>query len=418
MSASIQEHIKFLHDVYQTLEEQRAAARKTELRDANRFNPFEFFTSDENGLSAVLAFLLNPEEKHGQGDLLLNAFLKHMKLHSFLGYDRIKITTEKTLNHSKRRHDIFIEGFLNNELSWVISIENKLRDAGDQKDQVKEYLEDLAKQHYAKGQQYCLIYLPPYEREPSEHSIKTEDLQVRLKENRLKLLDAAGLITWLEDAPIFAPKIQQFSEYFIQFLKEDILGEAMENNVLVNKILENATSLDSALEVIAVENQVREALWEKLGEQLQTYCNDETYPNLSKLNFKICDNYQPTNKNLMWLGFARETDEKQYYNIGVGIQFRDTQFNNMFYGAWWIDEETELFESIFNLEELREALEDLNLGKVKDCSDEFKACAFFSGNYLRNWDKTTWLKIQSGELANEIFEKLKPLLDIFEANVK
>lgn len=286
MSESIKEYIKFLHDVYQTLEEQRAEARKTELRDANRFNPFEFFTSDENGLSAVLAFLLNPEEKHGQGDLLLNAFLKHMKLHSFLAYDRVKITTEKTLNQSSRRHDIFIEAFLGSKLSWTISIENKLHNAVDQKDQVKEYLEDLAKQHYAKDQQYCLIYLPPHEREPSENSIKAEDVQNACKENRLKLVDAAGVITWLENAPIFADKIKQFIEYFIRFLKQDILGEAVEDNkVLVNKILEDAKTLDSALEIMAIENQVREVLWEKLKQELSDLCT-ENYPDLSSFAIK------------------------------------------------------------------------------------------------------------------------------------
>lgn len=401
MSLPIQEHIKFLHDVYQTLEEQRAASRKTELRDANRFNPFEFFTSDENGLSAVLAFLLNPEEKHGQGDLLLNAFLKHMKLHSFLGYDRIKITTEKTLNHSKRRYDIFIEGFLNNELSWVISIENKLRDAGDQKDQVKEYLEDLAKQHYAKGQQYCLIYLPPYEREPSEHSIKTEDLQVRLKENRLKLLDAAGLITWLEDAPIFAPKIQQFSEYFIQFLKEDILGETMENNVLVNKILESIKSLDSALEIIAVENQVREALWEKLKQELSELCT-RNYPDLS--DWAIEGDFTPSNR-YMGVYFCEENEEG---GNGVGLEFGMKYFRSCYYIAW-VSNEKKFPQT------KKEIIKKQQIERKQETEDTF--WNWYSDD-LRNWQNTTWMRIQSGQLAEELFEKWKPLLDIFAAEVK
>lgn len=404
MSLPIQEHIKFLHDVYQTLEEQRAASRKTELRDANRFNPFEFFTSDENGLSAVLAFLLNPEEKHGQGDLLLNAFLKHMKLHSFLGYERVKITTEKTLNQSSRRHDIFIEGFLGSKLSWTISIENKLRNAADQKDQVKEYLEDLAKQHYAKDQQYCLIYLPPHEREPSENSMKAEDIQIALKENRLKLLDAAGLITWLENAPIFAPKIQQFSEYFIQFLKEDILGEAMENNVLVNKILENATSLDSALEIIAVENQVREALWEKLKQELGELCI-RNYPDLSGWVIEG-DDFMPSSKH-MGICFCVGNEKK---NNGVGLAFDGTYFKNCYYGTW--------IGNVGLFPQSKNKFDEKHKHEGNGSPGNWNFWRWCEEDYLRNWQNQTWLKIQSGELAEEIFEKWKPLLDIFVAEVK
>lgn len=37
---------------------------------------------------------------------------------------------------------------------------------------------------------------------------------------------------------------------------------------------------------------------------------------------------------------------------------------------------------------------------------------------LRNWQNTTWMRIQSGQLAEELFEKWKPLLDIFAAEVK
>ena len=92
--------------------------------------------TNEIGLSKILAFLLDPTETHGQGDLFLNSFLKYIGKNNFLAYDSIQVSVEKKTNKN-RRHDIFIEGFLNNKPRWIISIENKLRFASDQIDLLK-----------------------------------------------------------------------------------------------------------------------------------------------------------------------------------------------------------------------------------------------------------------------------------------
>ena len=56
------------------IENFRLQREKNELYDSNRFNPFQFLQTDEMGLSKILAFLLDPMETHGQGDLFLNSF--------------------------------------------------------------------------------------------------------------------------------------------------------------------------------------------------------------------------------------------------------------------------------------------------------------------------------------------------------
>ncbi|OQS58601.1 hypothetical protein ASU4_08955, partial [Actinobacillus suis] len=68
-----EKHLKSLNEIYKLLESHRIESTKTELYDANRFNPFQFITTDENGLSRIMSFFLDPLETHGQQDLFLNS---------------------------------------------------------------------------------------------------------------------------------------------------------------------------------------------------------------------------------------------------------------------------------------------------------------------------------------------------------
>ncbi len=400
--ATIQQSLEFLQTIYQDLEKHRAIARKNELRDANRFNPFRFFTTDENGLSAILAFLLNPNETHGQGDLLLNAFLKKMRLHSFLGYETVRVSLEKNTQHGRRRHDILIEGFINQKCVWVLSIENKLRDASDQNNQINDYLKDLEKY----TQPHCLIYLPSFYREPSEQSISQTEFEKHIQQNTLKILDADGLMDWLENATIFAPKISQFTEFLIQFLKEDIMGETTESNALVEQIVANPNHLDAALQVIAAEQQIREHLWHQLQEQLGEKCRAH-YPKMVKEGWVTCSLFQPSSR-YMWLGWVIQIGTSE---TGIGIEFDGTYYHNCKYGTW-IDKKQYRSCNAQLIQKFAALHKEMGSGK----SDSWEFWKWLD-NDLRHWESSTWLRIPTSELANEIFEKWQPLLDIFEENL-
>ena len=137
------------------LEQQRVQSLRAELQDANRFNPLRFLKTDETGISDILAFLLNPEETHGQRDLFLNSFLKAIGRSDFLAYDKVEVVCEKMLQDSMRRHDIWLSGSLKGKRKWVVSIENKLRGAGDQNEQIADYWQDL--QCFRRKLPYCLF---------------------------------------------------------------------------------------------------------------------------------------------------------------------------------------------------------------------------------------------------------------------
>jgi hypothetical protein len=144
-----------------------AASEKSRLRHdknlATGFNVFHFIELDENRLSDVLAFLLNPKDTHGQSDLFLRLMFSQLGLdadakHTQHATVRREAATHRILN-SRRRMDILVEA------GALLAIENKI-DSVEQLDQVKDYLEHL---HHCTRDGFvraALIYLSPNGRPP------------------------------------------------------------------------------------------------------------------------------------------------------------------------------------------------------------------------------------------------------------
>ena len=251
MANNINQIVDSLISINQVIENFRLQREKTELYDSNRFNPFQFMRTDEMGLSKIFAFLLDPKEAHGQGDLFLNSFLKYIEKHNFLAYDNIQVCVEKTTSKN-RRHDIFIEGFLNNKRRWIVSIENKLRFASDQEEQLKDYRDDL--EGYREVE-YCLIYLPVFKEPPSENSIRKNEWEDLISAKKAILLSAKDLLDWLDNTLIIAPAVKQFIQDLKKFLSEELMGNTETNNELVNYLMKNNDVLYSALTGVRVNQK-------------------------------------------------------------------------------------------------------------------------------------------------------------------
>ena len=115
---------------------------------AVRFNVLEeFFYPDEQTLSRLFAWLLNPAATHGQGDTFLRLFLQICCVEEALDLQGVQVKTEVCTTHIKnanRRIDIVITG-----KDWVVGIENKPW-AGEQAEQLADYqthLSNLNKKH-------------------------------------------------------------------------------------------------------------------------------------------------------------------------------------------------------------------------------------------------------------------------------
>ncbi|WP_159082959.1 PD-(D/E)XK nuclease family protein [Burkholderia mayonis] len=144
---------------------------------------------------------------------------------------------------------------------WRISIENKLKGAGDQAGQVSDYLTDLDKRG---GGTNIIVYLTALaDQLPAEHSISRSDWQGAEASGRALAASAASLVAWLDATinRVQAPNVQQFLRDFRQYLKEKVLGESSDQVAeIVLRHADDADGLAAALQVI----RSREALYSRL----------------------------------------------------------------------------------------------------------------------------------------------------------
>ena len=159
---------RFFNELAPKLEGERKVERELDRRLARNFNAFDYLRPDEQQLSKLIANLLDPKGKHGQGDVFLRRFLDLLGTD---GLDRIgdlrnsRVETERVIKN-QRRLDIVVQ-FDNRR---CVAIENKPW-AGDQPDQIKDYLDSLP------GRDDLLLYLTPQGEPPSEDSVQSADLQ-------------------------------------------------------------------------------------------------------------------------------------------------------------------------------------------------------------------------------------------------
>lgn len=71
-------HLEFFSELSPRLETARALERELDRQLARRFNVFHYLSTIEVGLSRIIADLLNPEARHGQGTLFLRTLLDEL----------------------------------------------------------------------------------------------------------------------------------------------------------------------------------------------------------------------------------------------------------------------------------------------------------------------------------------------------
>jgi hypothetical protein len=139
---------------------------------AQDFNLIDFLRPDEYRISELIAFLLDPVERHGQGAIFLQAFLAQLAsvpaatmLQSRLA-DGGKVTVHlEEPTRARRRIDILVS--ISPEV--VIGIENKPW-AVDQPAQLAHYAEDLKNRYRS----WALIYVRGDGGEPGEGTLPEE----------------------------------------------------------------------------------------------------------------------------------------------------------------------------------------------------------------------------------------------------
>lgn len=192
---------------------------------ASGFNVFHFIEPDENRLSDVLAFLLDPKEVHGQGDLFLRVIFEQLGMavdfeHTRKATVQREATTHNILN-CRRRMDILVHAG-----HWL-AIENKV-DSPEQPEQVKDYLEHL--HHYTRRSlvRAALIYLSPNGRPPD--SVGKPLLgELRASKKLFCWSYHLELRQWLErcQRECAAPKIRSFLSDLMAYLETHFQRETV-----------------------------------------------------------------------------------------------------------------------------------------------------------------------------------------------
>jgi hypothetical protein len=219
---NIENSNQFLSE-FSKISKDRKQKNKNESCD---FNVFSFFKVDEPKHSSLLAFLLNPHESHGQGNLFLKNFLLRLNI---LNPD----SNNWTVTAEKGRIDILLTRV--NPHSIII-IENKSNRAVDQQFQLyrywyhqihkRKYQIDYATDEYK--QKYQIIYLTPHSSKiPTDNSLSKPDISYDLPDH-LNLPDRIPI----------EPKIWEFSKEISELLESSTNQLQSENHRLKEYIFQ------------------------------------------------------------------------------------------------------------------------------------------------------------------------------------
>jgi hypothetical protein len=218
---SLSEVHQFLSDVSRLLERQRRRDRRL----ASNFNVFDLIEPDENKLSDVLAFLLDPHGGHGQGDLFLRTLLKRLELTSDSKLTKDAVVQREAPTHGilkwRRRIDVLAEAGV------LLAIENKV-DSMEQSDQIRDYLKHL--NHCARGGtvRSALIYLTPDGRSPE--SLRPSVLKWHQANRRVHCWSyLVEILAWLRDCrrKSEAERIRQFLSDFIAYIESALKRDSV-----------------------------------------------------------------------------------------------------------------------------------------------------------------------------------------------
>ncbi len=203
----------------------------------------QFFHPDERKISQILAFFLDPKEKHAQGNNFLREFLLYFGLCGDTSMD-IDLEGSSVKLEYPTEHGRLIDIVIRLRSGFHVGIENKL-DAGDQPRQLFDYASDLEK---CSAGNYRLLYLTPDRREPSQSSItdeERENLGEKLQCIGYKdgIIGPHGLLVKFESV-CRADNVRAFIRDFEQYIRLHYVGEYdMGEDDLIRRLVKDEPSV-------------------------------------------------------------------------------------------------------------------------------------------------------------------------------
>lgn len=241
---------------------------------AIHFNALDFLPWNENKVSEILAYFLNPSAGHGHGDAYLRLFIKNFGLRfNYTNALSVKVRMEESTD-TNRRVDIVLSATNGSD---VIGIENKINPwTADQKDQVSHYIHFL--KNFYKASNYQLVYIAPKSKVLTEYSAGKE-LNTLLERGELVIVNyEEGIIRLVGDFIKCTEneRVKNFLEDFKRRLTEKYIGmENLDSKTMFAKFInESDQNLRIAFTVANSLNGLKEELKLLLVEQMSEVARD------------------------------------------------------------------------------------------------------------------------------------------------
>jgi hypothetical protein len=234
----------------------REIEQRLDRETGRRFNAFNLFAMNEDATSGILAFLLDPNEAHGQNDVFLRLFIQQFvpewqRAFNYPGAHRAS-TGE------------LIDVVISDGPYWL-GIENKIFNAPEQERQAGRYLDAL--QDAAHHQErYRLVYLSTRGAAPSPYSLTADDSR-RHRANLVRgawaqaegdddqtATPCASIMDWLADcrnqcrAENVTWLIRQFAAY-VDSVNARQKEPDMADTAIVGLALKDQQNLEAALRI-------------------------------------------------------------------------------------------------------------------------------------------------------------------------
>jgi|UPI0004ADFD44 hypothetical protein len=362
------------------------------------FQVFDFVNTSENGLSWIIANLLNPKGTHGQKTLFLEKFIRiclpniqnNTVWQNYLeNLTQTEVETEATTwaNRAYRRMDIYLSARINSE-TFGICIENKPY-ANDQENQLADYFLELENR---KLSQKHLVYLCEYG-EPSNYSVTKDVLESWIKNQLISFVTYSQLVVWLTECKKDCQNhsVTEFLNQFIKFIQKQFMGvdDMNEQEMILNSMLQDQQTITSSIKISLNIFEMKRRLITKLLNELKLISNNKSYTveagNLTGNNkyesilFKIPNN-----------------------ELYISIEFQGTWFNMPALCIMVNDKEK------INIEERKLVFEAIrNEIRNKKIASSDKYYAWYSMDINDWWSETKpWEMIQNGDMAKMIIAEV------------
>lgn len=379
-SATLENYFEILHTKFKLTNEYRKAYGKVLSPD---FNSFSFWWLDENKVSDILAFFLDPKQTHAQGDIFLKKFIEKINIEAVENISIIKVTREY-ITDENRRIDIVID--FNNE-EFLIGIENKIYETTeDQLNQIKHYADFLNMKSQGK---YCLLYLAPKNKNIAEHSIPIIQKEELIHKGKLKIISFEDHI--IECVHNFAinsesDRVRSFLLDFERELKQRYIGEKFmdDNELIIDFAKSNLQNLETTLKIGNTIGRIKSILKNKFFEELQEIA----------LEFNCTINNEFYNSPSLFPNGWVNHCICFYYN-GDSLTFGIRRLE-------WNQERTR-----------RNEIEDI-LGGSWNVTNWFLVESYLHRNFESN--PVAWLEIENGELKKKAQKFVKQAIELLSTS--